>query len=60
MYTAACVADALEAAHETGLTRRDIKPSNIIVRSSGEATVVETSASPGAATPGTTSPPPAS
>jgi serine/threonine-protein kinase len=41
MYTAACVADALEAAHEAGLTHRDIKPSNIIVRSSGEATVVD-------------------
>ncbi|WP_432040943.1 protein kinase domain-containing protein [Streptomyces chartreusis] len=41
MYTAACVADALEAAHEAGLAHRDIKPSNIIVRSSGEATVVD-------------------
>ncbi|MES4908889.1 MULTISPECIES: serine/threonine-protein kinase [unclassified Streptomyces] len=41
MYTAACVADALEAAHEAGLTHRDIKPSSIIVRSSGEATVVD-------------------
>lgn len=41
MYTADCVADALEAAHEAGLTDRDIKPSNIIVRSSGEATVVD-------------------
>ncbi|MFJ6053615.1 protein kinase [Streptomyces sp. NPDC092307] len=41
MYTAACVAEALEAAHEAGLTHRDIKPSNIIVRSSGEATVID-------------------
>jgi serine/threonine-protein kinase len=41
MDTAACVADALEAAHEAGLTHRDIKPSNIIIRSSGEATVVD-------------------
>ncbi len=41
MYTAACVADALEAAHEAGLTHRDIKPSNIIVRSTGEAAVVD-------------------
>ncbi|MFH9090505.1 protein kinase [Streptomyces sp. NPDC017673] len=41
MYAAACVADALEAAHEAGLTHRDIKPSNIIVRSSGEASVVD-------------------
>jgi serine/threonine-protein kinase len=40
MDTAACVADALEAAHEAGLTHRDIKPSNII-RSSSEATVVD-------------------
>ncbi|MFH8562049.1 serine/threonine-protein kinase [Streptomyces sp. NPDC017988] len=41
MYTAACVAEALEAAHEAGLTHRDIKPSNIIVRPTGAATVVD-------------------
>jgi eukaryotic-like serine/threonine-protein kinase len=41
LYTAACVANALQAAHEAGLTHRDIKPSNIIVRSSGKATVVD-------------------
>ncbi|MEE1943083.1 protein kinase [Streptomyces sp. TRM 70361] len=41
LYTAACVADALDAAHEAGLTHRDVKPSNIIVRSSGKATVVD-------------------
>jgi serine/threonine-protein kinase len=41
LYTAACIADALQAAHEAGLTHRDIKPSNVIVRSSGKATVVD-------------------
>jgi serine/threonine protein kinase len=39
--TAACVADTLGTAHEAGLTHRDIKASNIIVRSSGKATVVD-------------------
>ncbi|MFJ9590566.1 serine/threonine-protein kinase [Streptomyces acidicola] len=38
--TAACVADALGTAHEAGLTHRDIKQSNIIVRP-GKATVVD-------------------
>ncbi|WP_381805369.1 protein kinase [Streptomyces niveus] len=41
LYIAACVADALDAAHEAGLTHRDIKPSNIMVRDNGEATVVD-------------------
>nr|MDT0521285.1 protein kinase [Streptomyces sp. DSM 41633] len=41
MYVAACVADALEAAHDAGLTHRDIKPSNIMIRSNGKATVVD-------------------
>ncbi|MFD3484957.1 protein kinase [Streptomyces sp. NPDC058665] len=41
LYMAACVADALGAAHEAGLTHRDIKPSNIMVRDNGEATVVD-------------------
>ncbi|GAB2580262.1 hypothetical protein GCM10027168_11380 [Streptomyces capparidis] len=40
LYTAACVADALAAAHQAGLAHRDVKPSNIIVSSSGEAMVV--------------------
>lgn len=38
---AACVADALEAAHDAGLTHRDIKPSNIMIRGNGKATVVD-------------------
>lgn len=41
LYTAACVADALDAAHEAGLTHRDIKPSNIMVQDNSEATVVD-------------------
>lgn len=41
LYVAACVADALEAAHEAGLTHRDIKPSNIVIRQNGRATVVD-------------------
>ncbi|MFJ3728553.1 protein kinase [Streptomyces sp. NPDC090045] len=41
MYVAACIADALEAAHDAGLTHRDIKPSNIMIRSNGKATVVD-------------------
>ncbi|MGX1887465.1 protein kinase domain-containing protein [Streptomyces sp. NPDC055287] len=38
---AACVADALKAAHDADLTHRDIKPSNIIIRPNGKATVVD-------------------
>jgi serine/threonine protein kinase len=41
LYTASCVADALDAAHEAGLTHRDINPSNTMVRDDGEATVVD-------------------
>ncbi|MGX1887568.1 protein kinase domain-containing protein [Streptomyces sp. NPDC055287] len=41
LYVTACVADALEAAHDAGLTHRDIKPSNIMIRSNGKATVVD-------------------
>ncbi|MFI2207248.1 phosphotransferase [Streptomyces sp. NPDC020192] len=41
LYATACVADALDAAHEAGLTHRDIKPSNSMVRDNGEATVVD-------------------
>ncbi|MER6187753.1 protein kinase [Streptomyces sp. NPDC001652] len=41
LSVAACVADALKAAHGAGLTHRDIKPSNIIVRPNGQATVVD-------------------
>ncbi|MEV0184703.1 hypothetical protein AB0I54_36310 [Streptomyces sp. NPDC050625] len=40
MYTAACVADALEAA-QGGPDPRDIKPSSIVVADDGEATVVD-------------------
>ncbi|WP_254594717.1 hypothetical protein [Streptomyces sp. 8P21H-1] len=40
LYMASCVADALDAAHEAGLTNWALKPSNIMVQDSGEATVV--------------------
>ncbi|MGX1887444.1 protein kinase domain-containing protein [Streptomyces sp. NPDC055287] len=41
VYIAACVADALEAAHDKGLTHRDIKASNIMVLPGGGAKVVD-------------------
>ncbi|MFF2962401.1 protein kinase [Streptomyces sp. NPDC057963] len=39
--TAACVADAPGSAHEAGPTHRDIKPSDVIVRSNSKAKAVD-------------------
>src|SRR6266446_2824842 len=38
---AGLIADALEAAHEKGITHRDLKPGNIMIRSDGSVKVLD-------------------